>query len=212
MLTTFKTLTKSVKHWYIPLIIGIIFIALGIYILTVPLETYVVLSILFSLSFIISGLFDIYFSIRNHKILQGWGWYLVGGLLLLAVGVFLIIYPNISIAVLPFVVGITLLFRSFQLLGFAFDLKSLKILNWGNTAMISLLGIVCSFMLLASPIFTGFSLVLLTGFSCIFIGISSIFLSFDLKKLKGIPDKLNSELKNKIEAIKKEIDEHFGNK
>lgn len=207
MLTIFQTLTKSVKHWYIPLITGIIFIALGIYIFTVPVETYVVLSLFFSLSFIISGLFDIFFSVRNSKILLGWGWYLVGGLLSLAMGVFLMIYPNLSVAILPFAVGFTLLFRSFQLLGFAVDLKNLKISSWGNIAIVSVLGIIFSFMLMAHPIFGGFALVLLTAFSFIVIGISSILLSFDLKKAKDIPGKLNSELKNKIEAIKKEIDE-----
>jgi uncharacterized membrane protein HdeD (DUF308 family) len=173
----------------------------------VPLETYLTLSVLFSISFIIAGLLDIFFSIRNHKILHGWGWYLVGGLLSLAAGIILSIYPGISIVILPFVVGFTLLFMSFLLLGFSFEMKSLRILNWGYAAILSVLGAIFSFMLIVSPLISGISLVVITGISFILTGISSITLSFDLRKVKKMPEKLNSELLFKIEEIKKEIDE-----
>lgn len=207
MTTFFQTITRSVKHWYIPMIIGIILIAAGIYVFTVPIETYLALSVLFSISFIIIGLLDIFFSIRNRKILQGWGWYLVGGLISLAGGIILSIYPGISIVILPFVVGFTLLFLSFLLMGYSFEMKSLGILNWGNAAMLSVLGVIFSFMLIVSPLISGISLVTITGVSFILIGASSIALSLDLRKVKKIPEKISSELKNKIAAIKKEIDE-----
>jgi len=122
MANLLNTLINSIKHWYVPLILGILFLVFGIYIFTVPLETYVTLSILFSISFITSGLFEIFFSIQNSKTLSGWGWYLVGGLFSLTMGVYLVIYPGISIVILPFIVGFTVMFRSFQLLGIAFDM------------------------------------------------------------------------------------------
>lgn len=212
MKTILETITRSIKHWYIPLIIGIILIALGIYVFTVPVETYLALAVLFSISFIVKGILDIFFSIQNHKILQGWGWYLVGGLLSLAVGIILSIYPGISIVTLPFAVGFALLFFSFLLLGSSFEMKSLGILSWGNAAIVSVLGIIFSFMLIVSPLFSGISLVTLTGLSFILTGISSIVFSVNLKKAKRIPEKLSSELKNKIAEIKKEIDEAYTGK
>ena len=207
MKTLFQTITRSVKNWYIPLIVGILMIAVGIYVFMVPLATYLTLTLLFCISFIIKGLLNIFFSIRNHKILQGWGWYLVGGLLLLAGGIILSIYPEISIVILPFVVGFTLLFSSFYLLGFSFEMKSLGILNWGYAAILSVIGVIFSFMLIVSPVISGLSLVLLTGVSFIVTGGASIVLSFDLKRLKKIPENLSSELKDKIEAINKELEE-----
>jgi uncharacterized membrane protein HdeD (DUF308 family) len=207
MTTIFHTITKSVKHWYIPLIIGILLIAVGTYVFMVPLETYLTLSVLFSISFIVKGVLDVFFSIRNHKILQGWGWYLVGGLLSLAGGIILSIYPGISIAILPFVVGFTLLFSSFLLLGFSFEMKNVGILKWGNVAILSVLGVIFSFMLIVSPVISGISLVTITGVAFILTGVSSIVLSHDLRNIKRIPEKFSSELRNKIAAIKKEIDE-----
>lgn len=207
MTTFMKAITKSVKHWYIPLIIGILSIALGIYVFTVPVETYLTLSVLFSISFIVIGLLDIFFSIRNRKILEGWGWYLVGGLLTLAAGIILIIYPEISVTVLPFVVGFTLLFLSFLLMGFSFEMKNLGVMNWGYSLVLSVFGVVFSFMLIVSPAASGMSLVTLTGIALIFIGAASIALSIDLRKVKKMPEKMSTELKAKIEALQKEVDE-----
>lgn len=45
----------TVKHWYIPFIIGILFIGVGIYTFYVPVEAYLVLSIIFSVSFLSQG-------------------------------------------------------------------------------------------------------------------------------------------------------------
>ncbi|MFV0392037.1 MAG: HdeD family acid-resistance protein, partial [Paludibacteraceae bacterium] len=137
MANLLKSFTNSVKHWYIPLILGILFIALGIYLFTVPLETYATLAILFSIAFLVSGIFDIFFSIKNHKVLNGWGWYLVGGIISFIMGIYLLIYPQVSIAILPFVVGFTVMFRSFQLLGTALDLRDAGVLRWGNLAVSS---------------------------------------------------------------------------
>lgn len=188
MANLLKSVASSVKHWYIPLILGIVLIALGIYIFTVPLETYVTLSILFSVSFVTSGIFDIFFSIQNSKTLKGWGWYLVSGILSLVMGLYLMMYPGISISILPFVVGFTVMFRSFYLLGISFDLKDAGIPNWGNLTFTSILGIILSFLLLANPVFSGMSLVTLTAFAFIFVGISSVILSVNLKRVKKLVD------------------------
>ena len=112
--------------------------------------------------------------------------------------------------VLPFVVGFMLLFRSFELLGFAFEVKEAGILNWGNLAIASILGIIVSFVLLAWPVFTGVWLVVLTGLAFIFTGIASIILSLNLKKLKTWGDKLSGDLKDRIEKLNSEIKEALG--
>ncbi|MGJ1312186.1 MULTISPECIES: HdeD family acid-resistance protein [Sphingobacterium] len=202
-----KSFTNSVKYWYLPLILGILLIVCGIYVFTAPLETYVTLSVLFSISFVVSGLFDIIFSLSNRKSISGSGWYLVSGLLSFLMGIYLIIYPGISITILPFVAGFVLMFRSFQLLGFSFDLRDIGILRWGNLAVWSVLGILLSFMLIANPFFSGISLVVLTGSAFILAGISSVFLAFDLKKIKDFPKKLGHDLKSRIQKLQEEIEE-----
>ncbi len=201
---------EAIKHWYIPLIIGILLLLFGIYIFTVPLETYVALSIFFSVSFLVSGLLDIVFSIQNRTIVKGWGWYLVSGILSVFMGGYLIAYPGVSMVVLPYFVGFTLLFRASSLLGFALDLRDLKVKSWSTTAITSILGILFSFLLLANPLFSGLSLVTLTALAFVFSGVAAISLSLDLKKMKDFPDKLSADLKDRIGKLQAEINAQLG--
>lgn len=196
METTIKSFKNSVKHWYLPLILGILFIICGIWAFQSPLATFLALSILFSVSFIVSGIADIAFSTANTKTLNGWGWYLVGGLMSLLLGIYLVVYPGLSMSILPFVVGFTLLFRSFLLLGFSFELKELGVKNWGWITAMSVLGIIFCFLLLANPILTGMSIVVITALSFICIGIASIALSFKLKRIKKVFTKVSAETDN----------------
>lgn len=209
MATFLKTIKKTVKHWYVPAIIGVLLIVFGIYIFTTPLETYATLTMLFSLSFLFSGIAETFFSVQNRKIIEGWGWYLTGGIFNTVIGLMLLSRPEISAFTLPLVVGFTLMFRSIQGLGFSFELKNYGSLKWGNLAIASILGLVFSIILLFNPIFTGISLVVMTALAFIFSGITGIVLGFQLKKLKALPSKIRKELNEKIEVLKKEYYEEI---
>lgn len=209
MATFLKTIKKTVKHWYVPAIIGVLLIVFGIYIFTTPLETYATLTMLFSLSFLFSGIAETFFSVQNRKIIEGWGWYLTGGIFNTVIGLMLLSRPEISAFTLPLVVGFTLMFRSIQGLGFSFELKNYGSLKWENLAIASILGLVFSIILLFNPIFTGISLVVMTALAFIFSGITGIVLGFQLKKLKALPSKIRKELNEKIEVLKKEYYEEI---
>ena len=83
----------------------------------------------------------------------------------------------------------------------------MKIMSWGNVALTSVGGIIFSLLLIFNPIFTGISLVTLTGVSFIFMGIASIMLALDLRKVKKIPGKVSQELRDRIKSIQEEIDD-----
>jgi uncharacterized membrane protein HdeD (DUF308 family) len=197
----FNTIIDSLKFWYVLLIAGLLLIAVGIYIFSIPLEAYLSLSITFSVSFVIAGILEIFFSIQNHKAIKGWGWYLTGGIMDTLLGIILLIYPGISITTLPFFVAFTLLFRSFRYLGFALDLKSYGVRDWGYVALSSVISIFFSFFLIANPLFTGISLVIFTAIAFVFAGISAITLSFSVKKIKNFYEKISDDLKSKPEKI-----------
>ena len=177
----------AVKHWYIPLIIGILLILLGIDVFSTPVGSYLALTIIFSLSFLVTGLMQIVFSILNRQELSSWGWHLVGGILYALFGLLLLSRPEISVVTLPFIVGFFVLFHSVNALGWAYDLKRLGVQNWGNTAIAAVLGIIFSFILLWNPLFAGLSLVIWTGLAFVFTGIAAIVLSLQLKKVKDTP-------------------------
>lgn len=200
-----KMLSGSIKHWYLSLIAGIIFIGVGILVFSTPLESYVTLSIIFSVSFLVTGIMDSIFSITNRDEMEGWGWNLALGLLTIVVGILLIIHPEVSMVTLPFIVGFVVLFRSIMAIGVALDLRSYYVLDWGYLMVMGVLGVIFSFILLWNPVFAGMTLIFWTALAFIVLGVHSIYVSLKLKKLHDIPKKISKELKDKFNQVKQDI-------
>ncbi len=198
-----STAVGNVRHWYLPLIIGILLILLGIDVFSTPAASYLTLTIIFSLSFLVTGIMQIIFSISNREELSSWGWHLVGGILYALLGLLLLLRPEISVVTLPFIVGFFVLFHSVNALGWAYELKSLSIARWGNTVVPAVLGIIFSFILLWNPLFAGLSLVVWTGLAFVFAGIAAIVLSFQLKNIKDMTGRLADLVKSRYQRIKK---------
>jgi uncharacterized membrane protein HdeD (DUF308 family) len=184
MSTSSYRAANSVKHWYIPLVIGLLLIVLGIDVLDTPVSSFLALSLLFALLFLLSGILEIAFSIANQLKLHSWGWYLAGGIFSTLFGLLLLRRPGLSMVTLPIMIGLFLLFNSVNAIGWAFDLKKLGVHSWGNVALMGVLGLVFSFILLWNPLFAGLSLVIWTGLSLIVTGLSGIMMSLHLKKVK----------------------------
>lgn len=82
-----NSIKNSVKYWYVPLIVGILFIIISIIAFSAPLSSLLTLSLLFSLSFVFGGLSEIIFSVANKDELDNWGWSLAFGIITLVVGI-----------------------------------------------------------------------------------------------------------------------------
>jgi uncharacterized membrane protein HdeD (DUF308 family) len=182
---TFKSIKDTIKHWYLPLILGILFIIVGVWAIVTPVSTYLSLAILFSVTFFVAGFLEIIYSISYRKQLDGWGWSLASGILSLIIGVLLIIYPQVSIITLPLFVGFVVLFHSSMAIAWSIELKKYKVSNWGWLLFAGILGVIFSFILLMNPLIAGLTVAVFTGISFITIGIFHIHFSIELKKLKN---------------------------
>ncbi|MDX1314588.1 MAG: DUF308 domain-containing protein, partial [Eudoraea sp.] len=81
MTNVLQNVEKIIKYWWVGLILGVLFIFLGIWVFKTPIESFVALSVFFALTYLISGVGRIFFSLSNRKEMEGWGWLLAGGLL-----------------------------------------------------------------------------------------------------------------------------------
>ena len=181
--TIIASAKSVVRHWYLVLLAGIIFIAAGIWVMCTPLSAYLALSVLFSISFSIVGLMEVIFAIANRKEMKGWGWTLVFGLFNLLISFILFYDPLISITTLPLYVGFVVLFRSITTIGVSLDTENYATPGKGSLLALGILGVFFSFILLWNPAFAGLSLVIWTAIGLITAGIYSIYFSFLLKKL-----------------------------
>lgn len=180
--TIIATAKTVVKHWYLLLLVGIIFIAAGIWVMFTPLSAYLALSILFSISFSAAGLLEVIFAIANRKEMKGWGWTLVYGLVNLVIGCILLYNPLISITTLPLYIGFVVLFRSMMAIGAAMDIENYGISAPGGLLGLGILGVFFSFILLWNPGFAGLSLVVWTAIALLIAGFYSIVFSLKLRK------------------------------
>ncbi|MDL1913028.1 MAG: HdeD family acid-resistance protein [Bergeyella sp.] len=185
-----RNVVGTVKHWYVPLVIGIVLVLVGFWVFRTPVESYVALATIFSVLFLLSGVLQLLFALANRG-MQGWGWQLAAGLFYTVFGFILVVHREITMLSLPFFVGFYVLFQSINALGVSIDLKSMKDKNWGFLAFFSVVGILLSFILLWDPLFAGLSLVVYTALSFIFSGISSIIFSLRLRKLNSLSKKIH---------------------
>lgn len=195
-----NVISKIAKYWYLPLIIGILYIILGVYVLNTPVESFLTLSVLFSIGFLVSGILEIGFSIANSSLLAGWIWGLISGLIDLFIGIFLIRRPELQPFTLTLFFGFWLLFRSFTTIGTSVELSRLPGSGWGWLLILGILSVFASVVLIWNPFLSGYTLILFVGAGLIVIGIYHIVFSIKVKNIKN----WSKELRDSVE-------ERFGN-
>lgn len=183
MKTFIDKMNYAVKNWWLSLLVGLLYIIIAIYLMFAPLASYVALSILFSVSMFVSGLFEIAFAFANKKNINSWGWYLAGGIIDLILGIFLMASPGLSMEVLPFILAFWLMFRGFSATGYSMDLKRYGTRNWGWYMAFGILAILCSIGIIWQPTVGAFTLVYMIAYTLLIIGIFRVMLSFELRGL-----------------------------
>jgi uncharacterized membrane protein HdeD (DUF308 family) len=200
-----KSLKQTIKHWYIPLLVGIFFVVVSIVVFSSPAGSLVALSLLFALSFLFSGLSESLFALANKDHLDNLGWSLALGIITLIVGFLLLLNPALSLTVLAFYIGFVILFRSISTIGFAIDVKKYGSKNWGGLLVLGIIGTIVSFILIWNPLFAGLSVIILVALSFLFAGLFSILLAFQLRKLHKSSKRISANLVERYDAIVKEI-------
>lgn len=178
-----KLIKSTVKTWWLPSISGILFFLLGFWVLTTPVSSYLALVLLFQLSFLFTGIFEIGYALSNREVLDNWGWILGGGVLNVLFAGILVAHPGLTAEVLPIYVGFILLFRSMIGISWAVDMKRWDLHNWRWTMFSAILGIIFSAIMILNPLFGKLAIVYYTAIALMLWGMVQIFLSFGIRKL-----------------------------
>lgn len=178
-----RSVKNTIKYWYVPLVVGIVFVLVSILAFVSPTTSLMTLTTLFSLSFLFGGLTEILFSIENRKNLYNWGWSFAFGVITFVVGILLFSMPKVTLMSLALYVGCLVLFRSFAAISFAINIKRYGSQGWGKILVFGILGAVLAIFLLWNPIVVGVGVVLLIAFNILFAGVFCIYFSFELKKI-----------------------------
>lgn len=177
---TITTYKQSFKYWWLGIIVGILSIVFGIWIFRNPIESYLGLAMYFSIMFILIGISEIInaFTGKRHR---QWGWSLTMGILDFVIG-FLLLY-NLAWAadILPYVVAFILMFKGIDFIGYATQMQTQRIANWGWLLFAGILTVLFSFLIIFHPLFGVFNIIVWTGLAFIFGGISAIIFSLTVR-------------------------------
>lgn len=176
----------SVRQWWLSLIVGIIYIMIGIWVLMNPAKTYLALTWIFIAGFAVVGILGVFYAVSNRKKLEHWGWTLMTGLIDLAIAFVLLATPEITLRILPIYIGFVLMFRSIIGIGFSTYLAHYKVRNWGIVLILSIIGVFFSLMMIWNPGFGAYSLVVYTAIALLTVGFSQIGIAYELRRYENL--------------------------
>lgn len=177
---------EIVKHWYLNLILGIILILVALWVFFYPEITYTSLAMIFSITLLFTGVLEIISSIQYKDLLNEWAFSFAVGILDLLVSIVVISQSPISTEELTLIFGTVFLYRSVKLIAWSTELKNYKAISWGWVFFSGIVGVLLSFLFIWNRTFPLLTHLFFTSFALLLIGISEIYFSFVLKKLKTI--------------------------
>ena len=115
------------------------------------------------------------------------GYVIAGGILDLLLGLFLCIYPAVTVVLLPIMLGIWMMYHSFMIIAFAGDLDTFKLSGSGWVTFGGILLLILSILVLVNPFGAGIATVIVfTGIGLILFGALLCGQSTLLKKVHEV--------------------------
>lgn len=181
--------SRAIKHWWLLMLAGLLCIAMGIVVFVFPLESYVTLAILFGVLMLLVGAAQLVIASTSGNYLAMRGYVIVGGVLDLILGIFLCIYPYVTLVVLPIMMGIWMMYHSFMIIAFGGDMETFKLGGSGLVIVGGVILLLLSILVLVNPFSAGIATVIvLAGVGLLVLGCLLCALSL---KMKDIDKELN---------------------
>ena len=179
-----KRASRAIRHWWIFAIAGVLGIILGIAVFFFPLQSYVVLSILFGVLMLVVGSAKLIAASTSDNFFMMKSYVIIGGVLDVVLGIFLCVYPEITLVLLPIMMGFWMLYNSFILIGLAGELDTFGVRGTGWISGGGILLLALSIIVLVNPFGAGIAtVVVLAGIGLIVFGILLCVLAKTLKEV-----------------------------
>ena len=175
---------RAIRHWWLLMLAGVLSVALGIAVFVFPLESYVTLSILFGILILISGAAQLIIAATSGNYLMMRGYIIVGGIIDLLLGIFLCIYPAVSLFTLPIMMGICLLYHSFMIISFGGDIETFRLHGGAWIICGGVLLLILSILVLVNPLSVGIdTVIVIAGLGLLMLGVMMCAIALKLKDM-----------------------------
>lgn len=162
---------RAIKHWWLLLLAGLLCIVAGVLVFVFPMESYMTLSIIFGILMLLVGAAQLIIASSSGNYLAMRGYVIAGGILDLLLGVFLCVYPAVTVVLLPIMLGIWMMYHSFMIIAFGGDLETFRVGGSGWVTVGGILLLVLSILILVNPFSAGIATVIvITGVGLLVFG------------------------------------------
>jgi uncharacterized membrane protein HdeD (DUF308 family) len=181
---------RVIKHWWLMMLAGILCIAAGLVVFIFPMQSYLTLAILFGILMILVGAAQLVIASTSGNYLAMKGYMIAGGILDLFLGLFLCIYPSVTLLLIPIMLGIWLMYHSFIIIAFGGDMDTFRISGSAVMVIFGILLLALSIFVLLDPLSVGVATILiLAGIGLMLLGLTFVVISFKLKNIHKVWEK-----------------------
>ena len=184
----FETLTmkaaRAIKHWWLYLLCGILCIAAGVAVFIFPMDSYMTLGIIFGILMLFVGAVQLIVGASSGNYFAMRGYLIVGGLLDIILGIFLCVNPDITLVLMPILLGIWMLYNSFIIMAFGGDMETFNVSGSGWVMAGGILLMLLSIFVLVNPLSAGVAtVVVLTGIGLMVFGMLLCTMAFRMRDI-----------------------------
>ena len=163
---------------------GILCFAAGIVVFVFPLQSYVALSILTGVIMLFVGAAQLIVASTSGNYLTLRGYMVVGGVVDLILGLMLCVYPGVTMALLPVLLGIWMMYNAFMIIAFGGDLETFRIKGSGWATFGGILLLILSIIVLVNPFSAGIAtVIILAGIGLLLLGLMLCCVAVILKDI-----------------------------
>src|SRR5437899_4477074 len=174
------------RHWWVPVIRGIVAIVFGIIAFTHPGLAATTLVLFFGAWVLIDGIFRVIGAIGHRASDPDWGWHLVIGVLGIVVGLLTFHAPGITALALVIYVAAWALMIGASEIVLAVKLRR-EIKGEWFLILMGLISIIFAVMLLWNPVAVVAAAICLIAWYAVVLGVLAIFFGFRLRTLPALP-------------------------
>ena len=167
---------KRAMPWWIPLVQGIALVILGVLLFINPVTTTVFFVQVLALYWLISGIFEIVSIFVDRS---AWGWKLIGGIVGILAGYYVLTTPALGAIILGFTLVIMLGIQAI-ILGAVNIIQALRGAGWG-IGVLGIINIIFGVILLGNSLIATATLPWVLGAVAVVGGISTILLALRLR-------------------------------
>ena len=110
----YESEARQVKYWWLSVLVGIASLVVGFLVLVNPIESYFVMAMWLGIVILFTGVFSLVESFTSDSRYVRRGWLILASICDIIIGIVLMLNFLLSVAIIPVLFGIWLLYRAFS--------------------------------------------------------------------------------------------------